>query len=62
MPVDCTMCKHYFKPERGKLSPACPAFPDGVPFIIISGEMWHDHLFGTEVEKVFFELKKKEAA
>jgi len=47
----CWTCKHLLK-DRGL---ACKAYPDGISIMIADGQHWHDHLFGDEVEKVFYD-------
>ena len=33
----------------------CKAYPEGVSIEILSGQHWHEHLFGDEAEPVTFE-------
>lgn len=37
----CLLCRHMYKRKLGDKSVKCEAFPDGVPFPIISGVADH---------------------
>lgn len=40
----CMQCKHRQpKEERDGKLPVCAAFPTGIPFEIVVGELSHDH-------------------
>ena len=53
----CWNCKHLLS-AVGALPPVlCKAYPkdEGVSIEVLSGQHWHEHLFGDEAEPVFFE-------
>jgi len=58
---NCWTCKHLFSALFGLPPIFCRAYPDGdgIPFSVISGKFSHNHLFGDEKEKVFYEQEKE---
>jgi len=59
----CWDCKHLTSKPHGRPPVFCKAFPkgSGIPFVIMSGEVFHNALLGGEVDSVFFERKDKGA-
>ncbi|MCX6998073.1 MAG: hypothetical protein NTV49_13565 [Kiritimatiellaeota bacterium] len=40
--VNCFFCKHWIPPMKQGDGDVCAAYPDGIPFLIVSGEWQHD--------------------
>ena len=55
--LSCWDCIHVNKKEIGK----CKAFPDGIPFEILSGEVSHDKPLPNQNNNIVFEPIKEEA-
>ena len=49
--TSCWGCKHFNKQKFG----TCKAFPEGIPFIINSGEFNHDKPLPTQKNNIVFE-------
>lgn len=41
LPIQCANCKHFRDERPDSNRPACDAFPDGMPPVVLTGE--HDH-------------------
>ena len=46
---DCSNCKHY----AGGCT--CPAFPDGIPVSLLSGDKRHDSVIDGQATELIFE-------
>ena len=56
MDISCLTCQHLLIEKSDKVKKLlCKAYPKGIPIQIISGDHWHDHLFGDEKAKVFYD-------
>jgi hypothetical protein len=61
----CIQCRHFNLPQRGDRRPVCLAYPRGIPFGILAGEIDHrkpqpgDN--GIQYERVSTQEPKTEA-
>jgi hypothetical protein len=51
----CVFCKNFHKHTLEMDTMTCKAFPDGIPFIILSNEMPHYDLWEKQVEDCVYE-------
>jgi len=61
MERNCWTCKNLLSKMGGPPPVFCKAYPygDGISIDILSGQYRHNHLFGDEREKVFYEQEKE---
>jgi len=53
--TSCPMCEHFNREKYG----TCKAYPDGIPFEIVSSEVSHDKPLPDQEGQFVFEPRKK---